>query len=299
MSRIMIIANCHAEPLAQTLAYNSINLEIDCIGLDSWFGNTNTKLNEILDFLGTSGVVISYNLSSQFGALESSELRSKLNDRFFTCTNIRFDGLHPDCMYIGPFGGRQQNFLSEYHSKIVVQSFASGRSISDCVELFNGKTYEKLGYYDIFSTSETKLKLQDQRCDIKFSESFFELIREEYCLLTINHPTSIVFHELIKSICKHIGVKFLGHHPWVFPNRLVHNVVWPIFNEIAESHGLKYRTPQLFCASQNGHYRQNSRSITIQDFVQKSYEYYATRLDPRAIKALGNTMIENGRFLEL
>ncbi len=297
--RVSVIANCHAGPLAQTLAFNSTDVEIDALGLDSWFGDTNAKAAEILGFLGPSGHLISYEIGAQFGALQSARFREQLGERFATCTNIRFDGLHPDCTYFGPFGARKPNFVSEYHSKIVIQSFSSGRSIADCIKLFAGKTFETLGYFEAFDEAAQQLRQREAACDIKFCEVFLALIRDEYSLLTINHPTAVVFHEMVRLFCGHVRIPFLGMDRWGCPNQLAQNVVWPIFDAIAEKHGLRYRTRQDFLEPSHGAYRQRARAVSLQDFVKSSYAYYATRLSPQDVFAFAKQLNEGGRFAAL
>ncbi len=279
--KVTVIANCHAGPLAQLLAFAGRGLDVDGIFIDTWHNpdsECRQKADALLVDAGPDDIVFAFNLSSEFGTLETSHLRSALGERMTTFTNVRFDGVHPDQSYFGPFGGRWPNFLSEYHSKIVVHSFAAGRSVADCLSLFNGKVYERLGYYDIFDRSAAELLRRDAMCDVKFAETFLDLVRNEYSLLTFNHPTSIVFDNLTRMLCAHRSLPFLQFEPTLYPNPLVQVVIWPVLDEVAEHHRLPYRTPQYFVAPPGGYVASGSRSISLEDYVAKCYHFYETRL---------------------
>ena len=279
--KVTVIANCHTGPLAQLLAFAGRGFAVDGIFIDTWHNpdsDCRQKANALVAETGPDDIIFTFNLSRDFGNLETNHLRSVLGPQLTTFTNIRFDGLHPDLSYFGPFGGRWPNILSEYHSKIVVHSFAAGRSVADCLAAFNGKTYERLGYYSVFDSSAAELRRRDATCDVQFAEAFLALIKEHYCLLTVNHPTSIVFDRLARMLCAHRSLSFLHFEPTLYPNPLVQTIIWPILNEVAEYHRLSYRTPQFFVGPPMGYVTSNPRSVSLPEFVAASYEFYATRL---------------------
>jgi hypothetical protein len=277
MKRILIIANCQTGPLAQIFAVCGQDVAIDGIPLDSWHdlkSGAQDTAKTIVDEIDENTVVFSFNVGDAFGSISTQKLRPLFGDRLIAFTNIRFDGLHPDSTYFGKFGGRWPNFLSEYHSKLITYCYSTKRSVSDCLQMFNGKVYEKLGYYEIFANSERELRKRDEDCDVRFSDEFFEMIKDEYCLLTINHPTSIVFHRLARALAQRAHISFLDFSEHLYPNPLVQSVVWPIYNEVAEHFLLKYRTPQYFIRPPFGYIKSTVRSLSLEEFVRGSYKFY-------------------------
>ncbi len=273
----MVVANCHTGPLAQILAFSGRGVSLDGIFVDNWHNpiSDDRKKGEALqDNLAPDSLVFSFVLSADFGELETVRLRERLGKRLITFTNVRFDGVHPDMTYFGPFGGRWGNFLADYHSRIVIHSYSAGRSAEDCVRMFHGVTYEKLGYYDVFAASAAELRRRDLACDVRCADTFLELIRQEYCLLTFNHPTSIVFCRIAAALCDHVGIEYVGFEERLYPNPLVQSIIWPIYNEVAEALRLPYRSPQFFSQPPTGYVQGSSRSLSIAEYVHSCYDFY-------------------------
>jgi len=275
--KVTVVANCHAGPISQLLAFHGLDLHVDGIYLSSWHdpgSDVRQRGQRLLHEPGTDDLVFSFNVTGDFDSLETSRLKRVYGDRLITFTNIRFDGLHPDATFLGSFAKRWVNFLPGFHSKIVVHSYAAGRSARECLALFNGQVYDKLGYYDIFACSESELRLRDRICEVKLCDMLFDLVPDEYCLMTPNHPTSVVFSRMVKMLCDRAGITFVPYDERMFPNPLMNAPVWPIFNEIAEHFRLRYRTPQYFVRGLRRELVSASLSISLEEFINASYDFY-------------------------
>ena len=270
-SSVIVIANCHCLPLADALALGGRNIKTDFI--DVTFADRPHMSLKIDNLLSSAShdFVLSFNLSTQFNRLETGILRENLGDRLRTFTNIHFDGLHPDVTYIGTIGQRTPGFFDDYHSKLVLFCFVTGRGTDDCLRLFNGGVYKKLGYFDIYANSTRELLQRDNVCDIKFAAHFLDMIRFEPCLYTVNHPTGPVFLELSALLADAVGFDFIKMNQVFFQNHLSTNFIWPVYDEIAEHHGLAYRTPAFFIKPGE----RVSRSASLQEFVEGSYVAYS------------------------
>jgi hypothetical protein len=226
--------------------------------------------------------ILSFNASAQFSPADTDSMKAIFGDKFKTFTNIRFDGLHPDCTYFGRFGGRQLASMGEYHSKLILYAYATGRSQQDCLTLFNGCNYERLGYFEIWNISAQLLLERDEACDIKFASTFLEICRQDYPLYSFNHPTSAVFHELAITLCRalDIPVRTIGRHH--FPNPLFQNFIWPIYPEVVEHFALPYKGNMAFYMPAQGESdRFFSRSRTLEEIVKADYDHYAASM-PKA-----------------
>lgn len=221
-------------------------------------------------------LVFSFNLSDQFGAIATPALRSHFGSRLITFTNIHFSGLHPDITYIGAMGRRVTGFFGDYHSKIVLFCYATGRSAADCLQLFNGATYERLGFYGALAAAKDELLQRDTSCDVKFAPTFLEMLVNEPCLYTVNHPTGAVFLEISSHLARHSGLDYVNIDRINVQNHLSNNYSWPVYNEIAEHHALAYRSAPYFIAPN----RRSSRAYDLKEFVEGCYEAYA-QADPK------------------
>jgi hypothetical protein len=267
---LTVIGNCHCLPLADALALSALGITTDFIDVNfADEPHIAAKINGLYDDSGPE-TVFSLNLSEQFSRLATPVLREHLGGRLATFTNIHFTGLHPDITYIGCMRRRLRGFFGDYHSKLVLFSFVSRWTPERCLQLFNGVIYERLGYFEAFATSSDDLLLRDAACDVRFAARFLEMVRWEPSLYTVNHPTGRVFLELAFALAEHAGFEFVRHGAVMFQNHLSTNYIWPVYHEIAEHHGLAYRTAPYFVRIG----QRASRSIGLEEFVRGSYAAY-------------------------
>lgn len=269
--KLMIVANCHCLPLAEAVAFVGQGLEKTDFLDVNFFSQPHMVEKIDLIHADPSWRVLSFTLSANFDRLETSLLKQALGDRLTTFTNTHFSGLHPDITYVGGMGQRVTSAMGDYHSKIVLASYAAGLSAEACLRLFNGAVYEKLGYYQEYDHSARQLLERDAACDVKFAQRFLDMVKETPTLYTMNHPTGAVFLALAEQLAASQGIEFVSFSPAFFQNHLSTSNIWPVYDEIAEYHGLKYRTPQYYLVGKGV----GSRLLSRAEFVTKSYECYA------------------------
>ena len=277
--KLTIIANCQAWPLAQAAASigHDVRVRFIClndVAVEGSFSNLSMR-RLIEDEAAGEELVYTFNASSTFAPADTESLREVFGERLKTFSNIRFDGLHPDSTYFGGFGGRSTATMGEYHSKLIIYAYASGRSEADCAQLFNGLTYEQLGYFDIWSDSANYLLDREKQCDVKVVEKFLADARDQLPLFTFNHPTSSVLHDVARAVLIDAGIKnstIGGSH---FANSLYQNFIWPVYPEIIEHFGLKYSGGYTFfnmtCASEDYF---SSRPISLEDLIHHDFAIY-------------------------
>ena len=267
--KIVLIANCHVQPLAAGLLLSEDVEEVICVPLHligtPHFDNPVTKINNSTD---------NYAVLQFPNSLEKIDFHKNTLRRFDlvkSFTNIYFDGLHPDMAYFGGMGQRIISPLGDYHSKICLAAFAKSYSVADCKKLFNGESYSKLGFYDSWMKSEEELLRRDEVIDIKFAREFIGLSRENITLFTFNHPLPIVFAYLLKHLYSAVGLAPLNLPHEFFYNFLSSNAWWPVYDEIGRVNSIKYRTPQIFKSPDN----QGGKVMNLEDFISNSYISYA------------------------
>lgn len=236
---------------------------------------------DVLDELYSSDcgdLVFSMCAGDGFGRAETAKLKGPLGDRLRTFTNVRFDGLHPDMTYFGGYRQRYPGAFGEYHSKIALFSYVTGRSPRECAALFTGQIFERLGYMDRYAESATELLDRDRNCDIKFGAAFLDMVRTTPVLHTFNHPTTTVLAELSCTLLDAANIPRHECEPSMVASHLSATATWPVFDAIAEHHGLAYRTPQVIFAARDDQHL-ISRGVPIEDAVVAMYSGY-DRLDP-------------------
>ncbi len=265
-----VLANCHSLPLAEALALvgrdiaASSYIDVNFLHQPEMMAKAEAALQD------EARMILSINLSDRFGELATERLKERCGARLRSFTNLHFAGLHPDITYLGPMNRRVKGSLGDYHSKIVLFCFASGRNERDCLGLFNGAFYQKAGYFGMFETAAQSLRQRDEACDIGFAAAFLDMVREVPCLYSINHPTGDVLLALAKVLAAACGSAIAPFGASYFQNHLAANCIWPIYDELAEHHGLRYRTPPYFVAARGA----GRRALALAEFVASSYAAY-------------------------
>ena len=283
---VKIVANCHCLPLADAFALCVPSANTDFIDVN--FAQTPDMLARTAQLTPASAGQIVYTqpISDRFGELGTGVLRQRLSSAgVVTFTNIHFTGMHPDITYLGQMGARFQSFFGDYHSKLVLFCYVSGRSVADCSRMFTGTTFQKLGYLDAFRLSSEELLGRERGIDIQFAERFLAMARQMPTLYTVNHPTGPVFLALAEAMATFSGLPFVRFDPAMFQNHLAVNYIWPVYDAIAEHNRLAFRSAPYFVTR----LQRQSRAISLPEFVAGCYAAYAgvdTTAMQRAITAL-------------
>ncbi len=286
MRHVKVIANCHCLPVADALALCVEGVTTDFIDVN--FAHTAEMQRRIAELEpALSGqIVYTQPLSDRFDTIATDALRQRLGaNSVATFTNVYFSGLHPDITYIGQMGARLQSFFGDYHSKLVLFCYVTGRSTADCRNMFDASVYEKIGYLDAFRLSSEELLGRDKSIDVRFAEQFLELARKTPTMYTVNHPTGPVILALAEALAHHSGLSFVRFDPTHFQNHLASNYIWPVYDAIAEHNRLEFRSALYFVTN----FRRQSRAISLPDFIAGSYAAYSaveTEAMQQAVKAL-------------
>ncbi len=266
---IIVIANCHVQPIRDGLALSS---DIDeAFSIPVHLVNTvhyTNAVEQIKNSRKEKFTVLQFGSLLETAAL-GPEIVSRI-DRVVSFTNIYFTGLHPDMTYFGGMGKRILSPLGDYHSKICLLAFKKGLSIDQCEKLFNDSTYRQLDFYTEWVASETELRKRDDHLDIKFADDFLQMTRLESTLYTFNHPLGIVFSRFLEKIYKHLDLTAPNFPHSYFYNYLATNAWWPIYPEINDFHQLKNVMPVNFKAPDF----LSRKFYSLKEFISSSYRLY-------------------------
>ena len=267
---IIVIANCHIQPIRDGLALSSEIEEVFSIPvhLENTVHYTNA-VDQIKQSQKEKFTVLEFGGLLQKAVL-GAEIVSRV-ERVVSFTNIYFTGLHPDMTYFGGMGRRVSSPLGDYHSKICLLAFNKGLSIDQCEKLFNDATYQQLDFYTEWTESEAELRKRDEHLDIKFADEFLEMTKLEPTLYTFNHPLGIVFNRLLEKIYKHLGLTPLRFPDSYFYNYLASNAWWSVYPEINEFHKFKNLMPITFKAPDH----LSRKFYSLREFISLSYRLYS------------------------
>lgn len=274
---IIVIANCHVQPIREGLALSSevdetFSVPIHLINTVHYF----EAIEKIKNASKKRFIVLQFNGLLEKAAL-GDEIMSRV-DRVLSFTNIHFSGLHPDITYLGGMGSRVVSALGDYHSKICLLAFKKGYSIDQCEKLFNHSTYHRLDFYNEWNVSERELLNRDTLLDIKFAQEFLIMSRSENTLYTFNHPLGFVFHRFLEKIYQALDIQFPKFPNSFFYNFLANDVWWPVYPEISEFHQSTKSMSMSFKAPDH----LGGKLYNLNQFISSCYRLY----DQQAIHSL-------------
>jgi len=271
MPNVIVIGNCQAAPLANTLQQlpgvpTARSLAVNEQG-SKRFVEIDAELQPLLDVAETQ--VFTFPIKGDHGGYSTEALRRR-GARVKTITNLFFNGLHPDITYVGAMNSRLQSPLGDYHSRIVLDAFLEGRSQADCVAMFNQLEYERRGYFDAYARSANELLERDAGVDVPFAQEFLRMVPQLPTLMTFNHPTSVVFQAYGARLAAELGMT-LPRFPAAFlKNPLANSVIWPVYRELGKAHGLSYTTPMAFRQPDS----RGGSFLKLEEFIKRSYAQY-------------------------
>lgn len=266
---IIVIANCHVQPIRDALALSS---EVDEVfSVPVHLVNTIHYTNAIEQIKNSNKhkfTVLQFDSLLEKAGL-GDDILSRI-DRVLSFTNIYFSGLQPDMTYFGGMGKRVMSPLGDYHSKICLLSFIKGYSPEQCAKLFNSNTYDQLGFYLEWDKSDKELRRRDLTLDIKFADSFLEMAKNEPTLFTFNHPLGQVFYRLAEKIFTALTLEFPIYPSSFFYNYLATNAWWPVYPEIADFNSIKVGYSMSFKSPDH----LSRKFYNLEQFIAASFDLY-------------------------
>ena len=270
MPEITVIANCQSLVIGEALALCGHDIDVSFIDVNFLNDPATAAKVARLQVSGPDTLAVTVPLSAAFGPLETTELKALLGDRLATMTNLFFGGLHPDITYLGAMGARIPAVMGDYHSRLALFGYVTGRGKADTMALFAPQALQRAGYMDIFGESAAELRRRDEGLDLRLAEPFLAMTREVHSMFTVNHPTAPPVLHLARMILGWFGLPHTAHGPLLLPNHLVNNYVWPVHDALAEAHGLAWRTPLAFVRAN----QPRGRSMDLAGFVAASFGAY-------------------------
>ncbi|MFZ2989254.1 WcbI family polysaccharide biosynthesis putative acetyltransferase [Ideonella sp.] len=271
MNKLAVIGNCQASPLASALGALPGIAVAQAVPLHlaqtPAFKQIETELESVL--ADPEAVVFTFNVSDHHGRFSTQALRQR-RDRVVTITNLHFSGLHPDVTYLGSMGSRLHSPMGDYHSRIVLDAFLAGCTTAECAARFNGRVYAESGYFDAYAEAEQTLLARDEGLDVKFAAQFLAMVPEVPTLYTMNHPTAVVIQAFAARLAAHLGRELPIFPVHYLRNHLGEGAWWPVYGEIAEAAGLKYRTPMVFQQPRP----RGGKLLTLPEMIERSYAAY-------------------------
>lgn len=259
--RLCVIGNCQGPEIARHLACIT---GLPVTGRDVTHYSQAGRAAWLAD-CDEAELIVTIPLSNRFDGLQVSQLQARYPGRVRVMNAPFFEGLFPDVVFLGEMGRRLPGPM-DGHSKLTLRSYLRGDTVERCVLSFAPASLEQQGYFAAWQASKQELIRRDAEVDIPLGDVFFEHVRTVPLLLTVNHPTTVLYRMICKEICRTLGLEHRDIPLASMATAQAYWPVWPIFDALAEHHRLAYRTPQLFA--------REHEAWSLPHFVGRSFEFY-------------------------
>lgn len=179
--------------------------------------------------------------------------------------SLYFAGYHPDACYVRAGDELLKSPIGDYHSAICLAAFLAGMKPIDAERLFNEKTYEAAGYFDVWHQDRATEFAKFAEHDVDLGELFVRWARHGPFMHTLNHPKIDCIFDTARLVLDRLAIERV--EPPLKPHdNLCNGTGFPVYPEIAEHCGVAGSL--LFKIS--GVYR----LMPLGEFVRRCYRLY-------------------------
>lgn len=201
MTKVLVLGNCQARPLAMLLERFAGFELLDPVILHL-AKETDQAANEAA--IAEADLILAQRTDDAFPVahLRSSHLQQTYGDRCLVWPNLFFSGQHPYLRYVTHRTlGRLPSPLAEYHDiRLLRDWFATRRGLA-----FGAQIAEP-GYAETFAAqSLASLRQREADCDVSISDLVAEHHARQPLFFSFNHPRLWLLARLAERILDHAG----------------------------------------------------------------------------------------------
>jgi hypothetical protein len=276
--KIGIVSVCHGVGLAH--AARLLLPDYEVYELPVWHLRTVEQRQAALERLAPMDWVFLVPLGPEFGVFAADKIAASLSN-VIPFPPFVFFGFHPDMTSLpDPYRSRFPAPIADYHSKLAITGFVTGRSVSQTLGLLNPLVFGKLGYFDAFNQeiAATVSMFRLYHMDIA---PCFARWREFGCFMhTPNHPMPLVLSDLMRIALATAGIP---SDPAAnldgIPDELANHSRAPVYPSIAARLGVPGSTDFSPVRSPDA---QSAPVMPAAEFIQACFQIY-TQVPPRAL----------------
>jgi hypothetical protein len=262
--KILFAGNCQVTSLAKITS--AAEPKFVCDAKEVWqMSQEDCEAISIADY---DAVIAQPLVSERYGKLTQHRLITACEGKsLLFIHNLHFEGVVPDCTYVGPLGKRLNGPMGTYHSSIILNAFLEGKSVTKCVTLLeNGKS---LDVQTIWDNSVASLRKREQAVTVKFVDELIMHVKAQSCFHVFNHPNAF----LLERYAEKILATLLDQPERVLktsqPDILEPFGTWPIYSWLEKAQHLTYGQESFLIP------KISDNPLTLDEFVKRSYAIYS------------------------
>ena len=282
--RLHVIGNCQAQAVAHAMRALLPEREVmfvSAFGIATRF----PRMTDLVAATGNDEAVFATAFSGPFrdgGGFEDLRRRTRL----IQIPTVVFPAFHPDAIYVGSEeGGHGLVYgpMGGYHSALALYAYLEGFGTEAALRLFEGKTFRRLGYLDLWEPSVATLAELGHDAGYPLDADILRWSRRGAFMHGINHPKMYVAADLARGLLAKAGIPFEDADLDTYlPDDFIRSGTWPVYPAIGEHYGvpaseLFLKAPTLKTGP--------ARTLSLRTFVEASFASYGKRDRARLVSA--------------
>lgn len=270
--KILLVGNCQVTSLANIIT--AAEPEFVCDAKEVW--QMSQENCEVLSTADYDAVIAQPLFSERYGTLAYHNLTASCKGKpLLFIHNLHFEGVLPDCTYVGPLGKRVNGPMGTYHSSIILGAFLEGISVTECVVRLENGT--RLDVQTAWDNAVATLRKREQAVTVLFVDELIMHVKARRCFHVFNHPNAFLLERYAEKILATLldqPGRILDTHQ---PDLLERCGSWPTYSWLAEALGLPYGEDSFLIS------KISSDPLPLREFVERSYAIYAKTLQEELV----------------
>lgn len=277
MEKWIVLQNCQTVGLANSLKLQFPGADIDAVDIWAYKSGMEKHDAKLDDY---SRIIV----HPEFLGIQGTALTQMPN--LHLVPSVFFSAYHPDSCYAASSTGGVSSPIGAYNSMICLAAYRSGLSVDQALSMYNARTYELAGYFDVWSQDKKALLETFSKHGLKLADAFNRWGRYRPFMYSVNHPSIDVVYDLAHEVLISMKLSPIQHSLRPHDN-LMNGACFAVYPEIAESCGVQGAP---FFKFQGGY-----GTMPLDAFVRESYRMLEG-LDPKSLVVDG---MANSRFKKL
>ncbi|WP_298636803.1 WcbI family polysaccharide biosynthesis putative acetyltransferase [uncultured Umboniibacter sp.] len=202
-TKLIIIGNCQAEPLAKILQAKNPFIRITKV-ITAHTYKHDPQLDALIRRVDH---IITQPLADKFGNIATNTLKQAHPNKVTTFLNLHFNGFHSDWSYLNTPKGRLHGPMGEYHNVTIVEGFQQGLTQAETLKRLSSREYNTARYQHAAKASLATLKEREAYVDIKMTDVVERDLVNKHCSFhAFNHPNKQLLNEEANRILEHLSI---------------------------------------------------------------------------------------------
>jgi hypothetical protein len=206
MTRVAVIGNCQARPLAEMMKA-VFDVAIESIAVVHLLRSA--QENEYSDAFKKADIILAQQVFDSYPCefVRSSDLRAKYGQKVSVWVNLYYAGYNPELMYVRPAArAHMVGPLGDYHIGAIISAFQESLSAGECATRLVDVDWNRHCYQGAVERSLKELRQRETQALVPITDLIESAWTERRLFHTFNHPTAFLLLEYVYRLGRKLGL---------------------------------------------------------------------------------------------